>query len=245
MTLEDPFFVVKDEVLKAVAKTENLFERWQLFQEQPHIVAKEDIDWTLNELRNSLRSIDWDLEDLEETITIVESNPKKFKLDELEITNRKAFIEKTKEEIKAMRDKVLENKTKEKRMRQGILPLSNSNTKYTRLQNEMESPNERFINDNQQQQQIIVRAQDEELDRIQDSVGTLKSISKQIGSELEEQSVMLDDLGHEMDNTGSRLDGTMKKLAKALHLSNDRRQWMAIGLLSGVMVVVITLFFVL
>lgn len=246
MTLEDPFFVVKDEVLKAVAKTEGLYERWKLLQEQPHLVAKEDFDWTVNELRNSLRSIDWDLDDLEETVGIVEKNPKKFKLDDIELANRKAFIDKTKEEIKAMKDRVFESKNKEKKMRQGYLSSTTvSNAKYTRLQNELESPNERYIKDATQTQQVIVKTQEEELDRLHDSVGTLKAISKQIGSEIEEQAVMLDDLGHEIDNTQSRLDGTMKKMAKALHLTNDRRQWMAIGVLSGVMVIVIALFFVL
>ncbi|TWW58461.1 Syntaxin-6 [Takifugu flavidus] len=33
--------------------------------------SKEELDWTTNELRNSLRSIEWDLEDLDETINIL------------------------------------------------------------------------------------------------------------------------------------------------------------------------------
>ncbi|CAN7990276.1 unnamed protein product [Ixodes pacificus] len=88
-------------------------------------------------------------------------------------------------------------------------------------------------------------SQDEELEGIQTSVGSLKVMSKQIGNELDEQSVMLDDLGHDMDNTESKMDGALKKMAKVLHMSNDRRQWMAIGALSGVMVVVVALFFLL
>jgi syntaxin 6 len=39
--------------------------------DDPNVVSKEEYDWTTNELRNSLRSIDWDLEDLEETINIL------------------------------------------------------------------------------------------------------------------------------------------------------------------------------
>jgi len=34
-------------------------------------VNKEDFNWTTNELRNCLRSIEWDLEDLEETVYIL------------------------------------------------------------------------------------------------------------------------------------------------------------------------------
>lgn len=55
-----------------------------------------------------------------------------------------------------------------------------------------------------------------------ESVGTLKTVSRQIGSELDEQAVMLDDFGTDMENLDSKLDSTMKKVAMALHLSNGK-----------------------
>ena len=71
---------------------------------------------------------------------------------------------------------------------------------------------------------------------------------------------MLDEFGAEIEHADSRLDATMKKMAKVLHLSDgkyfvllfnyqlailyaDRRQWMAIGALSSAMVVVLFLIF--
>lgn len=117
--------------------------------------------------------------------------------------------------------------------------------KYTSLRNEVESPIRRLLDNTQRQQQEMLVSQEEELEGIQGTVGNLKSMSKQIGNELDEQSVMLDDLGQDMDNADSKMDGALKKMAKVLHMSNDRRQWMAIGALSGVMVVVVALFFLL
>ncbi|KAI0227475.1 Syntaxin-10 [Lamellibrachia satsuma] len=71
MSVEDPFFVVKSEVQKAVQTARGLYQRWcELLDESTHC-SKEEYDWTTNELRNSLRSIEWDLEDLEETINIL------------------------------------------------------------------------------------------------------------------------------------------------------------------------------
>lgn len=247
MSLEDPFFVVKDEIVKAIANNKTLFERWSQYQDPSSLPSKEDIDWTTSELRKGLRSIEWDLEDLEETVAIVEKNPKKFKIDEKEIKSRKAFIEQSKNEVKCMKEAILESKAKNKKMRPSSMELFNSSrtAKYTSLRNEVESPVRRLLDHTQQQQQELMVTQDEELEGIQTSVGTLKSMSKQIGNELDEQSVMLDDLGHDMDNTESKIDGALKKMAKVLHMSNDRRQWMAIGALSGVMVVVVALFFLL
>lgn len=46
---------------------------------------------------------------------------------------------------------------------------------------------------------------------------------------------MLDDFGHEMDNTQSRLDNVMKKLAKVSHMTSGNlplnTQWHSVVLL--------------
>uniref|UniRef100_A0A2K6AFG3 Syntaxin 10 n=2 Tax=Mandrillus leucophaeus TaxID=9568 RepID=A0A2K6AFG3_MANLE len=77
MSLEDPFFVVRGEVQKAVNTARGLYQRWCELLQESAAVGREELDWTTNELRNGLRSIEWDLEDLEETIGIVEANPGK------------------------------------------------------------------------------------------------------------------------------------------------------------------------
>lgn len=80
---------------------------------------------------------------------------------------------------------------------------------------------------------------------------------------------MLDDFGNELENTESKIDSTMKKMAKVLHMNNgklfahnsneslanafsllfaplaDKRQWTAIGVLSLVLFIVIILFIIL
>lgn len=49
-----------------------LYQRWCELLQEGAAVGREELDWTTNELRNGLRSIEWDLEDLEETIDILE-----------------------------------------------------------------------------------------------------------------------------------------------------------------------------
>ncbi|KAL8566634.1 Syntaxin-6 [Nucella lapillus] len=73
MSMEDPFFVVRDEVQKALATSRNLFTRWRELQEDPSLASREEVEYTTNELRNCLRAIEWDLEDLEETVNILEN----------------------------------------------------------------------------------------------------------------------------------------------------------------------------
>jgi len=311
MALEDPFFVVKDEVLKALLKTRDLFESWRIGQEGldgggggsvPEILrSSEEQEWATTELRNSLRSIEWDLEDLDDTVQIVEKNPAKFKIDASELAVRKAFIQQTRDEVNLMKARA-ENPgnfsagTRAMDPSMDTIPLASpstpspsvaaaaaastngmphsssshgiggiqhnslksaiggsvpgrvGHTKYSRLPN---SPSHSLTNSNSQmyiQQQMAAQdrlmcEQDSRLDMMSESMGTLRNVSGAIGAELDEQAVMLDEFGTEIENAESKLDATMRKMAKVLHMANDRRQWMAIGALSSAMVIIIILLF--
>ncbi|KAF6735921.1 Syntaxin-6 [Oryzias melastigma] len=117
--------------------------------------------------------------------------------------------------------------------------------KYSRLDHQLQSANSQFIEEQQVQQQLIADQQDEQLELVSGSINVLKNMSERIGVELDEQAEMLDDFSQEMDNTQSRLDNVMKKLAKVSHMTSDRRQWCAIGVLLAILLVVVILFFIL
>ncbi|KAM6218018.1 syntaxin-6 [Rhynchocyon petersi] len=258
MSMEDPFFVVKGEVQKAVNTAQGLFQRWTELLQDPSTATREEIDWTTNELRNNLRSIEWDLEDLDETINILsfEANPRKFNLDATELSIRKAFITSTRQVVRDMKDQMSTSSVQalsERKNRQALLGESGGQScwtmgttdKYGRLDRELQLANSHFIEEQQAQQQLIVEQQDEQLELVSGSIGVLKNMSQRIGGELEEQAVMLDDFSHELESTQSRLDNVMKKLAKVSHMTSDRRQWCAIAILFAVLLVVLILFFVL
>ncbi|CAJ0923396.1 unnamed protein product, partial [Mesorhabditis belari] len=81
-------------------------------------------------------------------------------------------------------------------------------------------------------QKQIIRDQDDDLDLVSKSVGTLKNMSYKIHDELEEQNIMLDELGNEMERVDTKLDGVMKKIAKLTNLDDDKRQCKMILILS-------------
>uniref|UniRef100_A0A3Q1CEV0 t-SNARE coiled-coil homology domain-containing protein n=1 Tax=Amphiprion ocellaris TaxID=80972 RepID=A0A3Q1CEV0_AMPOC len=250
------------EVQKAVNAAQSLHHRWRELLQEGGGASKEEIDWTTNELRNSLRSIEWDLEDLDETINIlkrseriVESNPKKFNLDAAELSKRKAFITSTRLTVKEMKEQMSSPAaaSADRKNRQALLgdhgaqgPIWQPGPdKYSRLDRQLQNANSQFIEEQQVQQQLIAEQQDEQLELVSGTIGVLKNMSERIGMELDEQAVMLDDFSHEMDNTQSRLDNVMKKLAKVSHMTSDRRQWCAIGVLLAILFVVVLLFFIL
>ncbi|VDO27108.1 unnamed protein product [Brugia timori] len=119
--------------------------------------------------------------------------------------------------------------------------LTDSGYRYTRL-NDFPSSSTEFFADTLQKQQIILTDQDKDLEKVGDSVQRLKNMSSQIGTELEEQSIMLDDLSTDMERTGVKLNEMMKKIAKVTNMNDDKRQWMAIFVLSILLFFIVLLF---
>lgn len=65
------FSLNSSEVFKALNKTRGLYLRWRELNDALSGGTTAEAEWTTTELKNSLRSIEWDLEDLEDTINIL------------------------------------------------------------------------------------------------------------------------------------------------------------------------------
>ncbi|CAM4731862.1 unnamed protein product [Leuciscus chuanchicus] len=191
MSMEDPFFVVKGEVQKALSKAQGLFERWEELLQEETPVSRDELDWSTNELRNCLRAIDWDLEDLHETISIVEANPGKFRLGEHELQERQDFVERTRNSVQLMKDQLSSPSAvaqAEKKNRQALMGATTKD-RYAGLEPHLVSANSRYIQEQQEQQQLIMQDQDEHLELVTGSIRVLKDMSSRIGDELDEQAV--------------------------------------------------------
>jgi len=102
--MQDPFHAVKEEVEHSLAVVNQLHAKWL---ELRNATSKTDeFEWTSSELLSGLRSIDWDLQDLEDTVTIVETSRQKFPTSDAELQSRKDFIESCRQRVNSMRDEV-------------------------------------------------------------------------------------------------------------------------------------------
>ncbi|VVC94324.1 unnamed protein product [Leptidea sinapis] len=165
-----------------------------------------------------------------------EKNSSKFKIDNKEISDRRSFIETTKQEVKVMKNKMSINRNHdsdgtahEPLLRDGS-PTNFRNitwsstpkySKYTKLAS-TDSPVRFDIYDNDMMslQDGMLISQNDQLTMIGNSVGSLKTVSTQIGLELDEQAMMLEDLNSELENADSKLHTTVVKISKVLHINN-------------------------
>uniref|UniRef100_A0A0N5CHX5 t-SNARE coiled-coil homology domain-containing protein n=1 Tax=Strongyloides papillosus TaxID=174720 RepID=A0A0N5CHX5_STREA len=99
-----------------------------------------------------------------------------------------------------------------------------------------------FFEDTLEKQKFLIEEQDEDLNRVGDSLSTIKQMSYKIGDELDDQAELLDDLDIQMKNTDIKMENIMKKIAKLTKLEDESNQWKAIIFL---VILIFILFFIL
>jgi len=247
--LQDPFYVVKEEVQQSVSGITTLYDRWQELLKNSNTAQNDEYKWTVNQLKTGIKSIEWDLQDLEETIGIVEGNRQRFKLDQAEVESRKKFIQETKGTIKKMKDELNSASSKGKvdnDQRQSLMQTKSpkdTSDKFAGLNTAIQQDNDRHINDHQTQQMQIMRTQDDELESISETVVTLGQMGRTIGSELNQHAIILDEMNSKVDNTQNRLTGAIRKVNKLIESTSDRVQWCLIIVLTLMLIGLVIIVF--
>jgi len=249
--LQDPFYVVKEEVQQSVNGITALYDRWHELLKTTNTAQNDEFKWTTNQLRTGIKSIEWDLQDLEETIGIVESNRQKFKLEQAEVESRKKFISETQYVIKKMKEELNNTQTKGKMdndQRDALMRTKPSATRggddrFAALDEAVRSDNDSFIQNQGQLQDQIIRQQDQDLDSLHVVVNTLGEMGHAIGDELSTQQRMLEDLEGGVDRTSGRLEGVMRRVNKLLDSTSDRVQWCVVIVLILILVGLIVIVF--
>jgi len=226
-SVQDPFYVVKEEVQQSVNGISTLFDRWRDLLEHSNTAQNEEFKWTTDELKSGIKSVEYDLTDLEETISIVENNKGKFKVEPSEIEGRRQFVNDTKKKIQVIKDELLSLKTKSKmeRDQREILMVQNKpRDKYAKLEQAIQEDNEEFIKGQGQRQEQIIREQDDHLDVLSGAVGTLKNYSNVINTSLNEQKQLIEEIDHKTDKADSGMKGVMRKVNNLIDATNDSTQ---------------------
>ncbi|KAL8692102.1 MAG: hypothetical protein Q9218_002798 [Villophora microphyllina] len=96
--------------------------------------------------------------------------------------------------------------------------------------------------DNQQihaYHQNVIRDQDEQLDRLGESIGRQRDLSIQIGDELDEHVQMLDEVEVHVDRNQTKLTGARKRLGNFARKAKDNKQLTIILVLIMILIILI------
>jgi len=252
--MQDPFYVVKEEVVQSVNGAKTLFARWQeLCNSSTNTAQDAEFQWTSNELKKVIKNIEWDIQDLEETISIVEEDRGKFKIDPTELAERKKFVQEVQSGIRKIKEEVENPKIVRKLQqdnREALFALPNSKKSDQRPKTQREKLEEAIIEDNEnfikQEQMRIERLQeeeDEQLDYLSAGVTKLNEMSITIGDELDDQNQLLDDFQGEVEKTSNRISAGIKKISELIDQSSNRTSMMIIIALVVVLIFLLVVVF--
>jgi len=85
----------------------------------------------------------------------------------------------------------------------------------------------------------VLQQQDEQLDRLGESIGRQRDLSIQIGDELDDHVQMLDDVEGHVDRHQTRLDGARRQLGNVARRARDNKQLTMILILIIILVLLI------
>ncbi|KAL7421308.1 hypothetical protein Q5752_004193 [Cryptotrichosporon argae] len=189
-----------------------------------------------DELRGTLGLLEADLEDLDECVRAVEQSGARWGIEPGEVGRRRQFLNRIRAEVKELRAKVFQGSTRKADKVTGYRDDPDADLEAGDGNDAAEA--ERW---ERQEQQMLIRQQDDTLGLISGTLHTLASQAGLIGHEVVEQSEMLDDLGNRVDSTQTRLGKVTRTLNDFIRRNEDTRSSWCIGILIVILIILLML----
>ncbi|KAF9816604.1 hypothetical protein IEO21_04005 [Rhodonia placenta] len=226
----DPYHAVQQEI-QASLQTASTLRASYLRIRSTARDDSEELVWARNELKATLAALDADLEDLEESVRVVESTgARMFGLEEAEVMDRRRYVGHVRHEIETMRTEV-DSDASESRPRPRSQIGVPSGLSYTGSRPVTPLNGDDQAEWAQQEQEMIIRQQDQTIDSI---AGTLTTIAEQaglMGREIEEHNEMLDDVERGVDRSDAKLGAAMQTMRKFIRQTEETKSGWCIVIL--------------
>jgi len=241
----DPFFVFRDELGLATRTCLARFERWQdLLQHSSTADAAFHEENTA--LRKSLAQIQQNVAHLERVVSLVERKRADFPaISDHDLAERRRFLHEVQQRVRDMNaavtapetlrkletDKMAEAEARRKARSATVVPAVAAASRRPDYEDE-ESLDEshRLTHD------AVLKEQDVVLDEISASLGNLSTVSREINTEVNAHSRMLDDMHADTSSVMGGLDGAMGRLDLIL---NSPSRGMTCGIVFLVVVLLV------
>jgi len=207
-------------VLSTLDTTQPLFTSYLRIRSIASSASSPELAQARTELETNLQELSTDLQDLVDSVRAAEKDPFRYGLDVEEVGRRRRLVEEVGGEIEDMREE-LEKAVAGTQGRGGAMELPSPSAF------DAEADEDGYAAYEQQRQVEIMHEQDEALDGVFKTVGTLREQAHVMGRELEEQGEMLDEVDTLADRVGGKLQGGMKRITTIIRknegtLSTDR-----------------------
>ncbi|KAI0035438.1 syntaxin 6, N-terminal-domain-containing protein [Vararia minispora EC-137] len=225
----DPYHAVQSEIQSSLQTAGQLRASFLRIRSTARD-GNEELEWAKNELKATLSTLEADLEDLEESVKIVESTgARMFGLEEAEVMQRRRYVEHVRREIESMRAEVEGRQP----------PAHSSQGARTPATPTPPPPDDEQAQWTREEQQMILQQQDQTLNSITGTLTTLAQQAGLIGQEVVEHNEMLEDLEQGVDRTDSRLGSAMRKMRKFIRDTEETKSGWCIAILIVVLLILL------
>jgi member of the syntaxin family of t-SNAREs len=246
MDTADPFLSVQADVLTTLTQTRHLFSSYLRIRTLSPLPTSPELLQSRSDLQQNLETLTADLADLLESISAVESDPYAFGLDVAEVSRRRGFVKVVGDEVEGMRREIQGVVEESTHIAGSITHGAASTTKSsgrlpapTSFEDEAHDDDDPYGEFEQQQQQVMMREQDEQLDGVFQTVGVLRNQAEDMGRELEEQAVLIDDVDTLADRVGGKLQVGVKRVNEVIRRNEDGISSCCIGVLVVVLIILL------
>ena len=251
--VRDPFYSVKDKVQSILHQLSIDVPAWSA-------LAVSSPDWpsATQSIKSQLKSAMVDLNDLSQTIAIVESNRTRFtSISDRELESRRSFVADTRQHCQQLADQVKERQKQHVRQQASVSQPQQSNQQRSQpvsaarynaaaaaaddaKAKASSSTNDEYLNRSQSTHQTLVAQQDEVLEDMSGALSRLQNLTEDINKDLYEHADMLNEMDAELDEAQGSMNVVLKKLDKLLK-SSEKGRYCCIFILVGVVVLLLLL----
>ncbi|KAG0155708.1 hypothetical protein PDIDSM_2881 [Penicillium digitatum] len=190
------------------------------------------------ELESTLTELTADLNDLVESVRAIEQDPYRYGLELEEVQRRRKLVDDVGDEVEKMHEELQQTVSDS-----AVETLPNPTEFDAALEEEERgrSGDDYYASMEQQRQFELMHEQDEQLDGVFRTVGNLRQQADDMGRELEDQAVMIDEVDTLADRVGGKLSNGMSRIKHIVRKNEDTWSSFCIAALIFVLVLLLIL----
>ncbi|KAJ5517898.1 t-SNARE [Penicillium expansum] len=211
----DPFLQVQADVVSTLQTSRPLFSSYLRIRSLAKSPNNPELKQARSELESTLTELTADVNDLVESVRAIEQDPYRYGLELEEVQRRRKLVDDVGDEVEKMHQE-LQQAVSESAVE--TLPILRS--LMLRLKR---------------------RSADEQLDGVFRTVGNLRQQADDMGRELEDQAVMIDEVDTLADRVGGKLSNGMSRIKHIVRKNEDTWSSFCIAALIFVLVLLLIL----
>lgn len=169
-----------------------------------------------SELEITLSELSADLDDLVESVRAIEQDPYRYGLELEEVQRRRKLVDDVGAEVEKMRQELRQTVFNSAATTSANLPNPADFDAALDEEDQRRGGDDYYASMEQQRQTELMHEQDEQLDGVFRTVGTLRQQANDMGRELEDQAVMIGEVDTLADRVGGKLQNGMARIKRVV-----------------------------